>query len=152
LDRLECLECLMGGKRMLVPMQHLDRVVEFPLTPPPPLVESWVAGLGVLGDSHLVVLALPGAPRGPLDSCKAVLLRAPRSGSRFAVEVEDVRAIWSINPDAFTPAADVGWPSPSSWLTAASDGNEHVLCLDTEAVAAWLFAGESTSSTTSLEA
>jgi chemotaxis signal transduction protein len=134
---------------MLVPMQHLDRVVEFPLTPPPPLVESWVAGLGLLGDSHLVVLALPGTPRGPLASCKAVLLREARSGARFAVEVEDVRAIWSINPDAFAPSADVGWPSPSAWLTAASDGNEHVLCLDTEAVAGWLFGGEAASFSTS---
>jgi hypothetical protein len=127
---------------MLVPMPHLERVVDFELTPPPPLAESWIAGLGLLGGGQVVVLALPGAPQGPLASCKAVLLRDARRGDRFAVEVEDVRAIWSINPDAFTPAAGVGWPSPSSWLSSASDGNEHVLCLDTEAVGRWLFAGD----------
>jgi hypothetical protein len=89
-----------------------------------------------------VVVALQGArgrSRPHSSSAKALLLRASGSEASFAVLVDDVRAIWSINPDVFVPAGDVGWPVPSAWLTAAQDGEDRVLRLDTSAVARDLF-------------
>ncbi len=124
-------------------MEGLERVAEFSITPPPPHAESWVAGLGFpQGRRPLVVVALQGT-RGPsrarTDSARALLLRASGSDAAFAVLVDDVRAIWSINPDVFLPAGDVGWPAPAAWLSAAPDGEDQVLRLDTSAVARDLF-------------
>lgn len=143
MGRFECLECTIAGRRLLVSMEGLERVAEFPVTPPPPLAESWVAGLGLPEDRRpLVVVALQGArerSQPSSDSAKALLLRASGSDASFAVLVDDVRAIWSINPDVFVPAGDVGWPVPSTWLTAAQDGDDRVLRLDTSAIARDLF-------------
>jgi hypothetical protein len=98
-----------------------------------------VAGLGVPeGGRPLVVVGLAGAAsRG---SAKAVLLRAPGFEGAFALAVDDVRAIWSINPEVFVPVAATPWAAPGSWLSAAHDGGERVFQLDPGAVARDLFA------------
>jgi chemotaxis signal transduction protein len=138
-SRSECLECIVLGTRMLVPTRDLQRVAEFPLTAPPPLAHAWVAGLGVVGGGPLVTLSLAGRPMGPLASCRALLLLTAQHSRRYAVLVDDVRAIWTIDPEAFVEEPATSWPCPRGWLSAASDAGGQVLMLDTLAVAGWLF-------------
>lgn len=145
MSRSECLECTVLGIRMLVPTKDLDRVAEFPLTAPPPLAEGWVAGLGVVGGEPFVTLSLSGRPMGPLASCRALLLQTAEHGQRYAVLVDEVRAIWTINPEAFADEPATGWPCPPGWLSAAPDADAQVLMLDTLAVAGWLFPSEGVS-------
>jgi hypothetical protein len=96
-----------------------------------------------------VVVALQGGRRSPAvtEPAKALLLRTSATTPAFAVLVDDVRAIWSINPDAFVPAGDVGWPAPAAWLSAAVDGEERVLRLDTRAIERDLFGAASPAAT-----
>ena len=138
----ECLECTVQGTQVLVPTDDLERVLELPLTAPPPLSGPWVAGLGILADKPLMVVSLAGRPRGPFESCRAVLLRAQGRDYRYGVLVEDVRAIRSIEPEAFANRPENSWPCPSGWLTAARDGDVQILKLETPAVASWLDADD----------
>jgi hypothetical protein len=137
--RLDCLECVVDGTRLLVPVQDLDRVAEYELTLPPPQAAPWVGGLGHLDGLAYVSLALPGRPRGPLSAAKGLLLRASGSDRRYAVQVDDVRALWTVDADDAGPAEVPGWPCPPAWLGVALEGGEPVLRLDTTAVAASLF-------------
>jgi hypothetical protein len=66
-------------------------------------------------------------------------LHTPKRDRRYCVLVDDVRAIWSIDPDVFADEPAPGWPCPSAWLTATAEGGAQVLKLETPAVAGWLF-------------
>jgi chemotaxis signal transduction protein len=136
----ECLECTVQGMRLLVPTEDLERVLELPLSAPPPLSVPWVAGLGLLGDRPLVVVSLAGTPRGPFEACRALLLRTTDRAQRFGVLVEEVRAIRTIETEAFAVNEDGAWPCPPDWLTASREGDAQVLKLEAPAVASWLFA------------
>jgi hypothetical protein len=137
--RLDCLECVVDGTKLLVPVADLDRVAEYPLTEPPPRSEPWVGGLGVLEGRAFLSLSLAGAPRGPLPFAKGLLFRASGTGSAFAVQVDSVLALWSVDADAVAPGRATSWPCPEAWLGAVMEGGESLLRLDPGAVAASLF-------------
>jgi len=134
----ECLECTVQGTRILVPTASLERVLELPLTAPPPLSVPWVAGMGLVGDKPLVVVSLAGTPRGPLSSCRALLLRGQPQDRRYGLLVEEVRSIRSVENEAFADHAEGTWPCPPEWLTATREGEAPLLKLEASAVASWL--------------
>jgi hypothetical protein len=135
LVRFDCLECSIAGKTIEIPVRDLDRVVEFSLTPPPPLAPRWIGGLSLLGDDVCASIALAGTPVGPQTSCKGLLLRAPRSERRYIVQVDGVGGIVSVEGGG-AEAAVPDWPCPEGWLvTSAHD----VLRLETDTVATALF-------------
>jgi len=135
--RLDCLECLVETTRLLVPVRDLRRVAECPLTPPPPHAESWIGGLAVLDGGVCVSLTLSGRTKGPRSATKGLLLETNDKAFRYLVQVDEVRSLWTVQ--APTEAAEKpGWACPTSWLLASVEGSESVLCLDTDAVSAWL--------------
>lgn len=138
MPRLDCLECVVLGTPILIPTRHLDRVIEYSLTAPVPLSHSWVGGLGLVDGALWISLALAGEPRGPLSGCKGVLLLAPDQHNRYAVQVESVGAIASVEPGVGV-VGPIPWPCPVSWFAATTHAGHDVLRLDTDAVAAALF-------------
>jgi chemotaxis signal transduction protein len=135
--RLDCLECLVDTTRLLVPVRDLRRVAECALTSPPPHAEPWVGGLAILDGSVCVSLALPGRPKGPLVATKGLLLETADKAFRYLVQVDEVRSLWTV--DAAAKATEMpAWACPSSWILASVEAGESVLCLDTDAVGAWL--------------
>jgi hypothetical protein len=138
LKELECLECTVGGKRVLVPTRDLERVAELLLGPPPPLAEPWVGGIALIAGSPVVALVLC-ASTAYAECKKGLLLRAPRARELYAVIVEDVQAIWTIDEEGFSPADEQAWPCPGGWLTVGERDGEDISRLETDAVAAWLF-------------
>jgi hypothetical protein len=143
LPRQDCLECVVLGTSILIPTRDLDRVTEYPLTAAPPLCEPWVGGLGLVDGTIWVSLALAGEPRGPLPGCKGVLLFAPDRSHRYAVQVEAVGTITSVEL-GLGILGPIPWPCPVSWFTATVHQGSDVLRLDTDAVAATLFAAAAT--------
>jgi hypothetical protein len=139
--RSDCLECVIGGTRIQIPVGRLDRVAEYSLSAPPPLAEAWIGGLGLIGNSVCVSLALAGEPRGPVAACKGVLFGG-RQG-RFAIQVDEVGDIGLVRPDARLDHPAPNWPCPSGWLAPARRGADLAIWLDTDAVEAWLFGPES---------
>lgn len=142
--RLDCLECVVDGTKLLVPVADLDRVAEYPLTEPPPRSEPWVGGLGLFEGRAFLSLSLAGAPRGPLPFAKGLLFRASETVSAYAVQVDSVLALWTVDEDAVLPGTAPAWPCPQSWLCAVLEGGESLLRLDPAAVAASLFPAPST--------
>jgi hypothetical protein len=139
LARLDCLECIVGRTDLLIPVRDLDRVTEYELTAPPPLAPLWIGGLSLMGDAVCVSLSLSGHPRGPLSSCKGLLLRDPVTGSRYVVQVDEVGGITSVEPGV--PSSPLlSWVCPEGWLVTTTKDFADVLRLDTDAVAAALFA------------
>jgi hypothetical protein len=141
LARFDCLECVINGTPIKIPVRDLDRVIEFSLTPPPPLAPRWLGGLGVLGEDVCASLALSGKGVGPRAACRGLLFRDPRGDGRYVVQVDAVGAIVSVEGER--PATPLeGWPCPERWLVTSVRDEQDVLRLDTDAVAAVLF-GES---------
>jgi len=121
-------------------MQGLERVAELPLTPPPPFAHSWVRGFGLVGDRPVPAVSLSPAQGFPTrGTAKVLLLHALASQEPFAVLVDDVHAIWSVNPEVFVGVQEPVWPVPAGWLTAAQHEAERIFCLSTEAMAEDLF-------------
>jgi hypothetical protein len=139
LVRFDCLECWIAGTPIHIPVGTLDRVIEFALSPPPPLAPRWIGGLSLVDDGVCACLALAGQPVGPRPSCKGLLLRGPRTGERYVVQVDEIGAIASVEGEG--PAGLLlEWPCPESWLATSVHGGRDVLRLNTDAVAAALFA------------
>ncbi|MFN8094161.1 MAG: hypothetical protein U0599_18440 [Vicinamibacteria bacterium] len=135
----ESLECLIDARTVLVPLRDLERVVEFPLSPPPPLCEAWVAGIGVVGDEPVVCVTLSGEGRGPQALAKGLLLRAAGGdGPRYLVRVDDVRAVGVATDDGRLPGSPARWVCPEGWLAGRS-ADTGALHLDPAAVASTLF-------------
>jgi hypothetical protein len=121
MTRSDCLECVVGGTRLLVPL--LNRV----------------GGLAVIDDAVLPSIALAGRPLGPRAACKGLLLRRPPSPEQFALQVDDIGAMRSVSAGALEAAEVPGWVCPPAWLGTALAGDHRVLVLDPAAVAATLF-------------
>jgi hypothetical protein len=133
---LDCLECLVETTRLLVPVRDLRRVAECAVTAPPPRSQPWIGGLALVDGSVCVSLALPGRPKGPLVT-KGLLLETADKAFRYLVQVDEVRSLWTVSSPGPT-AQRPPWACPPSWLLASAEGSESVLCLDTDALAAWL--------------
>jgi hypothetical protein len=136
-ERSDCLECIVSGTLLELPVESLERVVQYSLSAPPPLAMPWIGGLGLIGESVYVSIALAGEPRGPVPACTGVLFKGPRG--RFAVQVDEVRTIGAVVPDPGRAPDAPAWPSPPHWLSPARRGTEAVLRLDVGALSAWLF-------------
>ena len=141
MSRYESLECLVSGQRIAVPVRDLERVVEVLLSPPPPLAEAWIAGLGLVDDRPVVCVTLAGPPPEPQGRCQGLLLKASGSGQRYVVKVDEVRKVQEIEALGFEPAEVPGWPCPAGWLASrkAGDDGPSLLRLDTDKAAAALF-------------
>lgn len=140
--RQESIECRVSDRALLVPLHELERVVEFALSPPPPLCEEWVAGLGVVGGEPLVCVSLSGEGHGPQAVAKGLLLRGGTEGQRYLVRVDEVRAVGVASRDALAPLTPPRWTCPVGWLVGnASEAGP--LRLSTDAVAAALFGEDS---------
>jgi hypothetical protein len=141
LKQLECLECRVGGRLLLVPTRDLERVADLVLGPPPPLAKTWVAGMALVAGTPVIAITLSGS-RVYSQSGKGLLLRAPRTRALYAVIVEDVQTIWTIDDEAFSPARAQPWPCPAAWLAVGEHDGEPVCRLETDAVSASLFAAD----------
>jgi len=82
-----------GRAPLAVPLGAIFQLVEYEVTPAPPLARRWVGGFGTYGESLLISIALagPGSTSG-IRSTKGILLRAPEQEVLWALEVQSVGA------------------------------------------------------------
>ena len=89
------LECLAGRARVAVPVSDILEVVEYQVTPPPPLASRFVGGLGSLNGKVVISIAIdfPWERVPPRRVTQGILLRAAHAdGPVWAIEVSEVRA------------------------------------------------------------
>jgi hypothetical protein len=120
----ECLECLIGATRVEVPLADVERLLEYRASPPPPLAEPWVGGIGVessQGRTDLFLsISLSGVPASESRETRGLLLRSAEGRPRWAVEVDRVVGLQTID-DPGEPRAVAGWACPSDWLRHGLD-------------------------------
>jgi CheW-like domain len=124
---VECspgLECRVGGRRVAIPMRHVDQLIEYERSPLP-LAKSGVAGLGLHQGQLVLSLALPFAsPARASGPTKGVSLRGFPLGLLWALEVDQTFGF--IEVSATELRADL-----AAWTRDALDGRgEPLLELD----------------------
>jgi hypothetical protein len=123
------LECVIGERRIVVPLRFVDQLLEYPRASLP-LAREGVLGLGVYQGKLLVSLSLASA-RSPAAVTKAVLLRALAPAVTFALEVDRTLSF----VDLLAGAAPDHAPPREPWLShmTGADGRR-VLRLDVESL------------------
>lgn len=119
----ECLDCLVGGFRVAVPVDGVSRIVKYDVFPPPPLARPWVGGIGNEGDTLFLSLALldEEGRRPPRRSAQGLLVRAAAGTPPWAVEVDQVSGIRWLELGRPPARLGPGWACPGEWLRTATD-------------------------------
>jgi hypothetical protein len=138
----ECLDCVVGNTHVAVPLARVDRLVEYEISPAPPLSHPWLGGIGLLG-THLFLSIQIGPVPAARDrrAAKGLLLRPEDGGAPWALEVDQILGIEEVLIDtAHAPA--VHNDAPDGWLLEAErpEGGR-VAWLDVEAIDAVLNRG-----------
>jgi len=134
------LECLISGRRVLVPLDEVKRVVELDVDMPPPLASTWVSGLGLLDGRIAFAVSLFWQPRrSERRRVLGIELRATSRGEvRWVVEVQQVLSRIRGTPTGERADASHRWllPAPAtdgeerSWLDIAAMRAELFRCSD----------------------
>src|SRR5262249_8724351 len=59
----DALEVEVGGRRLVLPLDEVHKVVEVDVDAPPPLSATWVSGLGLLGGRIVLSVSVVAQPR-----------------------------------------------------------------------------------------
>lgn len=143
---LDCIEAIVSGRRVAVPIRSVERLAELDVRGPVPLAEPWVGGLGRSEADAVVTLSLAGPPDDPSDSPRrtAALILKERSGdARWAIEVDRVLGFRQLVVGPLAADGARGFRCPAAWLAGTAD--ESLVLIDTEAVSTGLGALGSTS-------
>lgn len=138
---LECIEAIVSGRRIAVPVRSVERLAELPVRGPVPLAQAWVGGLGRSDADSLLTLALAPAPAGRAAGTRtsaALVLREAVGAARWAIEVDRVVGFRQLEVGPLPGGAHAGFQCPAEWL--AGTGDDALVLVDTEAVAATLAA------------
>jgi hypothetical protein len=117
----ECLDCLIGAAHVAVPIEAVERLVEYEVGAAPPLSQPWVGGIGFLPDQLFVSVRLRPLPVSrPRRETKGLLIRTTPGRPRWAIEVDRI-----VGSFAFDLAHDVSplgafTEIPSGWLATAT--------------------------------
>jgi hypothetical protein len=142
---LDCIEAIVSGRRIAVPVRSVERLAELEVKGPVPLAHAWVGGLGRSEADTVVTLALTardGATRGLARTTAALILKERSGDARWAIEVDRVLGFRQLVVGPLPSAAAHGWQCPPEWL--AGTGDDALVLVDTEALWSGLGAGGST--------
>lgn len=131
----EGLECLIGRARVAIPIEAVQQVIEYEVSPPPPLSRKWVGGLGLYMERVVVSVALvtrPGAPTAARRTVKGVLLQAPGFEVAWALEVSSIAARVRAQ---ISPRASGGSDKLPEWMANATTSDRRAIgWIDVEAM------------------
>ena len=131
----EGLECLIAGRRVLVPLDEVKRVVELDVDMPPPLASTWVSGLGLLDGRIAFSVSLFWQPRrSERRRVLGIELRASSRGEvRWVIEVGQVLS--RVRGLGIGERAEAG----HRWLVPVRSDDDERAWLDVAAMRAELF-------------
>lgn len=131
------LECVVGGRSVAVDVAAVDRLIEYQVSPPLPLAQPWVGGLGVEGGLVFVSLRLaPG--EAAAGSRKGVLFVSQGGAMRWTLEVDGVNGVVEVETAADEEARAGDWSCPPRWLLPVRSGGRSLSWLDVADVEATL--------------
>lgn len=136
---LDCIEAIVSGRRIAVPVRSVERLAELDVQGPLPLAHPWIGGLGRSEADALVTLALapPDSGRdGRSRITAALVLKERTGGARWAIEVDRVLGFRQLAAGPLPDGAARGFQCPSEWLSGT--GDDTLVLVDTEAVGAGL--------------
>src|SRR5688572_18964013 len=136
---LDCIEAIVSGRRIAVPVRSVERLAELEVRGPLPLAHPWVGGLGRSEADAVVTLALvPADSRGEgrPRTTAALILKERTGGARWAIEVDRVLGFRQLAVGPLPEGAARRFQCPAEWL--AGTGDDALVLVDTEAVGTWL--------------
>jgi chemotaxis signal transduction protein len=132
------LECVVNGRSVAVAVSAVDRLIEYQVSPPLPLSQPWVGGLGVEGGLVFVSLRLAQGA-GNESSRKGVLFVSQHGSMRWTLEVDGVKGVVEVQEtDGEAARVGDGWTCPPRWLVPARSGERALAWLDLADVEATL--------------
>ncbi|MET0552448.1 MAG: chemotaxis protein CheW [Vicinamibacteria bacterium] len=143
---LDCIEAIVSGQRIAVPVRSVERLAELEVMGPVPLAHHWVGGLGRSEADAVLTLALaaPTSVQPGVTRTTAALVLKERSGdARWAIEVDRVLGFRQLAVRPLQGGAARGFQCPPEWL--AGTGEDALVLVDTEAIASGLGASGPTS-------
>lgn len=138
---LDCIEAIVSGRRIAVPVRSVERLAELAVRGPLPLAHPWVGGLGRSEADAVVTLALAPADAGPEGRARttaALVLKERTGGARWAIEVDRVLGFRQLAVGPLPDGAAHAFQCPPEWL--AGTGDDALVLVDTEAVGSGLAA------------
>lgn len=132
---LDCIEAIVSGQRIAVPVRSVERLAELEVRGPVPLAQHWVGGLGHSEADAVVTLALavPDGVRDGRTRTTAALVLKERSGdARWAIEVDRVLGFRELVVGPLPGGAARAFQCPEAWLAGTDD--DALVLIDTEAV------------------
>ena len=126
---LECLECEVASRRVVVPLDRVARLIEFQRSPVPPEAAPWVGGFGREGDVVFLSISLAGVGEAGI---RRGLLMSTAGSLGWALEVDRVRGV--VQAEATAQTACGPFDCPDGWLRSARIGEDDVILLDAGAV------------------
>ena len=136
---IDCIEALVSGRRIAVPVRSVERLAELDVRGPVPLAHPWVGGLGRSEADAVVTLALappePGRD-GRARTTAALILKERTGGARWAIEVDRVLGFRQLAVGPLPDGAARSFQCPAEWL--AGTGDDALVLVDTEAVGSGL--------------
>lgn len=113
------LECVVLGSPLLIPVDHVEQIVEYAVSAPPPLAQPWVGGLAVLGERLVTSVRL--GPRPSTEEPRTAQgLWVRRGGARMGVVVEVERVGAMITAErTLAPLGATRFVCPERWLAQA---------------------------------
>ena len=96
-ERVAGLECRVGRAPIVVPVEHVEQIIDYELSPLP-LTRRWITGVGLHNDRLVMTVGLiaDGHALGPATErrrTKGVLLTGTDTRVAWALEVQEVRVI-----------------------------------------------------------
>lgn len=138
----DCLRCRIGATQVALPLNEVNKISEFSITPPVPLSEPWVGGVAYLGDKVWMTLKFDGTSKPNQQqerSRKGVLFKEGAHGLRWALEIDDVVGIATLETIEENPLGVRGWTCPEQWIRKATTKEGHVVgWVDTASIVAQL--------------
>jgi hypothetical protein len=143
---LDCIEAIVAGRRVAVPVRSVERLAELDVQGPVPLAQPWVGGIGRSEADAVVTLAIAAEPgRGHEGSrtTAALILKERTGDARWAIEVDRVLGFRQLAIGPLPDGAAGRFRCPPQWL--AGTGDDAVVLVDTEALGTGLGASGATS-------
>ena len=122
---VECLECEVASRRVVVPLERVARLIEFQRSPAPPEAAPWLGGFGREGESVFLSVSLGGAGTAGV---RRGLLMSTSGALGWALEVDRVRGV--VAAETAAGLASAPFECPTGWLRPARVDGEDVLLLD----------------------
>lgn len=132
LKESRALTCNVGDYRLAIPRSEVGQILDIDVAPRPPFASIAVAGMSVLDDDVVVLLAavpVTTAPRVERRVAKAVMLVRERAGLRWAIEVDSTRGFESVWAD---DDPDDGQPSHPWTIPGLLEDGTSAVAIDLE--------------------